>query len=71
MAQRLDGLTGHGVAQVLDTLAAAQAANGSFAEAQSTARQALELARRSGNEGFAQRVEGHLRLFESGRGLGE
>jgi tetratricopeptide (TPR) repeat protein len=70
LAQRLDRLTGHLTPQVLDTLAAAQAAGGMFAEARNTAAQAIAAARSGGNEALAQQIGQHLQLYAQGRALG-
>ena len=54
-------------ADLLDTLAAAQAESGNFSEAVSTARRAAEAARRGGNELLAEAIEQRLREYEQGR----
>jgi spermidine synthase len=52
---------------LLDTLAAAYAAEGSFSEAVATAEKALDLARSSGLEKLANDVRNRLRLYKAGR----
>jgi spermidine synthase len=52
---------------LLDTLAAAYAAAGRFAEAINAAQEALALARTTGDEATAVRTENLLRCFQSGR----
>jgi Flp pilus assembly protein TadD len=51
----------------LDTLAAAQAANGDFADAAATAQRAVEGAVQSGRTGSARAFEARRRLFAAGR----
>lgn len=48
---------------VLDTLAAALAANGQFEEARLTVRQAIDLARQGGAEDLARKMETHLAAY--------
>ena len=52
---------------VLDTLAAAYAANGHFKKAAETARQAIDLARGGGRNALAAEIEQRLALYEKGR----
>ena len=52
---------------LLDTLAAALAANGQFAEAAATAQQAIDLARRGGAEDLAAKMEAHLAAYRQNR----
>jgi len=59
--------TKHGEAGHLDTLAAAYAEVGSFAEAVETAGKAVELASSTGQDALAEIIRGRLRLFEAGR----
>ncbi|MBI2825145.1 MAG: tetratricopeptide repeat protein [Planctomycetia bacterium] len=54
-------------AGLLDTLAAAYAEAGRYADAVATARRALELARAAGNSSLAEDVASRLRLYESGQ----
>jgi tetratricopeptide (TPR) repeat protein len=65
-AQRAAELTGGGAADVLDALAAAEAANGRFAEAAVTARRALALAEGAGTAGRAQAIRRRLAGYERG-----
>ena len=58
---------GHDSPRLLDTLAAAYATAGRFAEAAATARQAAALARAGGDDRFAGDVEKRLALYESAR----
>jgi hypothetical protein len=51
----------------LDTLAAAHAENGSFAEAAREARTALALAAQQGNEALAAALRSRIALYETGR----
>ena len=51
---------------MLHTLASAYAENGSFREAVSTARHALDLAVRQKNEVLAGKLRGELKLYETG-----
>ncbi len=51
----------------LDTLAAAYAEAGRFADAVATAREALDLARRQGDQGAFQEIAARLSLYEAGR----
>ena len=62
-AQRAAQLTRHREPVVLDTLAAAFAANGHFDQAAQTAKQAMTLARRS-NPDQAQQIGTRLRLYQ-------
>jgi protein O-mannosyl-transferase len=66
-AARAAELTGRRNAVVLDTLAAAQAANGHFDEAVGTAREAAALARDSGRDALAVELEQRLRRYEEKR----
>lgn len=53
--------------EVLDTLAAAYAEGGQFAEAVRAARQALSLAEAGGDKGLSESIAERLRLYQSGR----
>ena len=53
--------------EYLDTLAAAYAENGQFAEAVRVVRQALTVARAGGDTALSKTIEGRLLLYESGR----
>ena len=66
-AQRARELTQSRVPEVLDTLAAAQAAGGDFARAAETAKQALALARGAGNELLAREIQSRLDLYQAGQ----
>ncbi len=66
-AERACELTDGGDAGLRDILAAAYAEAGRFDEAVTSARKALELARRAGREGLAREIEARVRLYESGR----
>lgn len=65
MAQRAVHLLGGAEPSSLDTLAAALAANGRFAEAAETAERAERLAREAGDAAVADELHGRLRLYES------
>ena len=52
---------------LLDTLAAAYAECGRFAEAQETAKKALAIAEAQFKTEMARKIEGRLRLYEAGR----
>jgi len=54
-------------AQSLDTLAAAQAANGNFGEAQATADRAIQLARTRGNDTLAATIAQHRQSYSLAR----
>jgi len=67
LAERACELTQHKEARMLSALAAAQAEAGRFAEAATTAQQAIQRAQATGEVGFA-RVNGQLlRLYQQGR----
>ena len=55
------------VPSLLDTLAAAYAADGRFAAAITTAQKAIELAVAQAQPQLARKIEGRLRLYEAGR----
>src|SRR3989442_9959902 len=69
LAEAARRAAGQDNARLLDTLGAAYAASGRFAEAAAVARQAARLARERGDEEFAGDVERRLALYESGRPL--
>ena len=66
LAQRLCQTTGNHVAAYLDTLAAAYAAAGRFAEAIATAQAGSELARAAKQPQVVKEIEAHLQLYRSG-----
>ncbi|MHC5185278.1 MAG: tetratricopeptide repeat protein, partial [Planctomycetota bacterium] len=53
--------------ELLDTLAAAYAANGDFSQAAETAQKAVEVATQDGNNALARQIQSRLRLFQSGK----
>ena len=65
LAQRLVEMTGGKEAGPLDTLAAAYAASGKFAEALETARKALNLAVAAKQAGLANEVRARIALYEA------
>ena len=65
LAQQACRLTGHREVNVLDTLAAAYAEAGLFAEAVQTARQALDLAKQQNKPGLAKSIQAKIRLYEA------
>jgi tetratricopeptide (TPR) repeat protein len=67
LAQQAVELSGQPYPETLDTLAAAYAAAGRLEEAINTARQAIEIARRSGRDERAAEIETRLRLYEQGQ----
>ena len=67
LAERARTATGRDDARLLDTLAAAYAANGRFADAAETARHAASVARRAGDDAFAADVEKRLARYETGQ----
>jgi Flp pilus assembly protein TadD len=60
LARRASDLTGGKRPEILDTVAAAEAAGGDFAAAERTARQAIELATAAGHAALAQDIQGRL-----------
>ena len=66
-AEHADRLAGSKRAAVLDTLAAAYAAQGRFGEAVRTSRQAIALARDDDDEALARELVDRLTLYSSGR----
>lgn len=69
LALRFDRLTEHRVAQALDTLAAAQAANGQFEAAERTSGEAIEAARAKDDQTLASQIEAHRASYRVGRAL--
>jgi tetratricopeptide (TPR) repeat protein len=67
MAEQVCQATAFADPEGLDTLAAAYAEAGRFAEAAGSARKAAELARAAGQADQAREIEGRLRLYEQGR----
>jgi tetratricopeptide (TPR) repeat protein len=67
LAERAAGLTGYRNPAILDTLAAAYAAEGEFARAVSTAEAALGLASDSGDEALESEIRLRLELYRRGR----
>ena len=67
VAERARELAGPQDVQCLDTLAAAYAAAGRFAEAISTAEQAVQLAESTGQAPLAKAIQARLELFRAGR----
>lgn len=67
LASQLDRQTGHSDPAMLDTLAAAQAANGQFAQAVSTTQEALRLAREQNQPQLVQELESRLKLYQAGK----
>ena len=66
-ARRAEELCGGPRAEVLDTLAAAYAEAGRFAEAVATARKALELATRQNNRPLVRVLRTQMALYEAGK----
>jgi Flp pilus assembly protein TadD len=62
-ARRLDDLTGHQMADVLDVLAAAYAQAGDFAQARQTVQQAVAIARRINMPQLAQEIAQRADLY--------
>jgi tetratricopeptide (TPR) repeat protein len=67
LARRLNERAGARDPQILDTLAAAQAADGQFAEAVKTAETALQLATRQQREQLAEQIRSRLERYRDGR----
>jgi tetratricopeptide (TPR) repeat protein len=67
LAGRADDLTNHQDVRVLDTLAAAYAAEGRFAQAISTEQRALDLTEAAGNRDAADQLRSHLELYRRNR----
>lgn len=66
-AKKACSLTNNAEPAVLDTLAAAYAANGQFNDAVTIAQKALDLARSMRKNALADEIEKHLKLFKTGR----
>ena len=66
LAQQACQLTGRREVGALDTLAAAYAEAGRFAEAVQTARDALDLAMQQDKPALAESIQARLRLYEAG-----
>jgi tetratricopeptide (TPR) repeat protein len=66
-AQRVCELTGNKEADPLDTLGAAYASAGKFAEAKATAEKALNIAKSSGREDLAGKIQKRIKLYEAGQ----
>ena len=66
-ARRACELTDNAKAEVLDTLAAAFAAAGRYAEAQDTAQKAIGIAQATENRALARRITHRLSFYEAGR----
>ena len=66
-ALRACELADKGVAEVVDTLAAAYAAAGRFAEAKATAQRAMRMAQAAENTALARRIGNRLTLYRAGR----
>ena len=67
LARRAEKLTGGSEPIVLDTLAAAYAASGRFAEAVQTARKAVDLAGQQDKQPMVESIKAKLRLYEAGK----
>ena len=65
LARRAIRLSGGREPAILDTLAAAYAEAGRFAEATQTARQAIELAAAEGKRSLADKIRGRLDLYQA------
>jgi len=65
LAKRACELTNNSRPGYLDTLAAAYAAHGKFAEAIQTAQDAVKLALANGNKDLAEQIQTHLNLYKS------
>jgi protein O-mannosyl-transferase len=67
LAERACRISTRQTAELLDTLGAAYAEAGRYAEAVATARSAVELARTQGRQALADEIARHLALYEAGR----
>jgi tetratricopeptide (TPR) repeat protein len=67
LAQRVCELTKYGNPSLLDTLAAAYAADGRFQLAVQTAEKALALAQASAAKQLSEEIQNHLRLYKAGQ----
>jgi protein O-mannosyl-transferase len=66
-AQRGCELTGYNDPMLLDTLAVSYAAAGRFDEAKTTSEKALNIAKSSGNEYLAGKIQKRIKLYEAGQ----
>ncbi len=66
LAQRAVAVSGGKIPEILDTLAAACAEAGRFAEAVRTARRARDLATRQNRPALAESIQAKIRLYEAG-----
>lgn len=69
LAEHLAEVTKRTVPQPLDTLAAAQAASGSFETAAATAMEAADVARKKGNPRLADQIEARSAMYAAGQAL--
>jgi len=69
LAERACSLTQRKAVTPLDALAAAYAEMGRFAEAVAAAREAIAVAKASGQDGLASRIESRLKFYEAGQAL--
>ena len=67
LAERASQLSGHADAAILDTLAAAYASDDRFDLAVQTAQQALDVARKNGDESLAHDIANRLLLFRQSK----
>jgi Flp pilus assembly protein TadD/thiol-disulfide isomerase/thioredoxin len=67
IAQEINAATGNRVANILDTLSAAQAASGEFDAAAATAEQAIGIANAAGDLTFAADLSKRLLLYQAGK----
>jgi Flp pilus assembly protein TadD len=66
LAEQVCKLSEHGVANYLDTLAAAYAAAGRFDDAVDAAQKAIELARTGSQTNLVEKIEGRAQLYRAG-----
>jgi tetratricopeptide (TPR) repeat protein len=66
-ARRACELTGHNAHRALDTLAAAYAATGKFDDAVTTAEQAVNIAKNSGQKDIAGEIQKRIELYKTGQ----
>jgi len=71
LATRVKEMTPQPDSDVLDTLAAAYAASGRFAEAQAAASQAMQLAAASNHTALAEQIQKRLHLYKAGQAYTE
>jgi protein O-mannosyl-transferase len=71
LAEKANHITEHADPGLLDTLAAAYAANGRFDEARSTAQKALKLANETEQLELSAAIQAHLATFETGQPIRE